>query len=311
MLDVFHIPIPYGNADVQIFTGKSAVAGASWENWVKPRGKSMLSILLIGKGGNGGTGVIGANSTAAGGGGGGSGGMTSLTMPLVGLADTLYLSLAGQSATTTLASYICIAPNTTALTTLMIANGGGNGGNGAAGTGGTAGTAGAIATVATMPLGWQWANLALAGQAGAAGGGAVVGVSVTIPATGLIVTGGAGGAGVGSAASTGFNGGGINVAGVRPFTAIPADGGTATATVPPRNGQNGLNALNNGGIFWYGGSGGATTHGSATGAGLYQASGGHGAWGCGGGGMGGALTGSPVGAVVGQGGPAIAIITCW
>ena len=168
MLGLNHIPRPTGASDVQIFTGKSATAGATWETWYKPRGKTMLYIFMVGKGGNGGTGVIGAVSTAAGGGGGGSGGQTVLQLPLALIPDRLYLSLAGVSATTTLASYIAVAPNTTANNTLAIANGGGNGAASAGTAGGTAGAAGAVATAATMPLGFAFASV-LAGQAGIIG----------------------------------------------------------------------------------------------------------------------------------------------
>ena len=62
--------------------------------------------------------------------------------------------------------------------------------------------------------------------------------------------------------------------------------------------------------YRYGGTGGASTHGTATGAGLVQSNGGVGAPGCGGGGQGSALTGSTAG-IVGWGGLAYAILTCW
>ena len=66
MLDFGHLPVSTGAADVQTFIGTSQAVGTDWQTWVKPRGKSMIDILLIGKGGNGGTGVI----AVAGGGGG-------------------------------------------------------------------------------------------------------------------------------------------------------------------------------------------------------------------------------------------------
>jgi len=314
VLDLSHLPTGTGPVAVQEFFGQATVLGASYQTWVKPRGKTMCSILLSGKGGNGGTGVIGATSTAAGGGGGGSGGQTSLTMPLALLPDVLYLSLAGQSATTTLASTISIQPSLTAggaapvaNNVLMIANGGGNGGNASGATAGTAGTAGAIATVTTMPLGWQWANLSLAGQAGIAGGGVSAGAALTLPLTGLTITGGTGGAGISSTGTPGAAGGAITGAGLLPSS--PGGIGGAAATTPPTNGGAGFNPIPKLRYF-YGGTGGGSTHADATGAGAVQASGGNGAPGSGGGGMGGALTGSTAGAV-GQGGVAYCLIVCW
>lgn len=314
MLDLFHIPGSSGNADVQMFIGASTAAGNDWQTWQKPRGKAMCDILLIGKGGNGGAGVIGLNSTAAGGGGGGSGGQTRITMPLSLLPDALFLSLAGLSATTTLASYIAISPKLTAGAgapiandTLMIANGGGNGGNATGATAGTAGAAGAVATVATMPLGWQFSTLALAGQAGIAGGTTGAAGALTLPLTGLLVTGGTGGAGLGAAGVAGTAGGAFTAAGQ--FPAHAGGTGAAAATTPPGDGTGGYQPISKLG-YWYGGTGGGSTHGTATGAGLRQAWGAPGSYGCGGGGGGGALTGSAAGQV-GMGGPSICIITCW
>lgn len=319
MLDFSHIPTSSGAADIQEFIGKSdaATAGVTWETWVKPRGKSMCSILLIGNGGNGGTGVIGANSVSAGGGGGGSGSMTSITIPISLLPDQLYISLnGGSNAASGLANYVAIAPPllagggaANANNTFVIAGGGGRGGNGTAGTAGTAGAVGAVATASMMPLGWQWANIALAGQAGGAGGGAVAGVGITLSLaqTGVIVMGGTGGAGLPAAAAAGLAGGAIAGSGV--FPTIAGGLGTAVATTPPTNGSPGCKPFQNLG-YWMGGTGGGSTHGTALTTGLVQSSGGDGALGCGGGGMGGALTGSTAGAV-GKGGPAFCMITCW
>jgi len=314
MLDFQHLNKGTGPADVQEFFGQSGVLGQSFHTWFKPRGKTMCSILLLGKGGNGGNGVIGAASTAGGGAGGGSGGQTSITMPLVLLPDVLFLSLAGWSLTTALASTISIQPSQVAgggapvaNNVLAIANGGGNGGNAAGATGGTAGTAGAIATAATMPLGWQWANLALAGQAGTSGGNNSSGGTLTLPLTGLIVTGGCGGGALAASATLGFNGGGITAAGV--FPALAGGVGSSAATTPPGAGNSG--ALPFAKLkYFYGGSGAGATFGSATGGGLIQPNGGHGDVGCGGGGTSGALTGSAAG-VAGNGGVAYCLIVCW
>ena len=138
-LDLFSFPKDTGAADVFYFVGTSDNQGLEWMVWEKPRGKTMIDILLVGRGGGGGLGIAtGAASTAGGGGGGGSGAQTRLTMPLALLPDRLYISLAGPSATTTLASYITLGLKLTAGAgapivndVLMIANGGNNGNAGA------------------------------------------------------------------------------------------------------------------------------------------------------------------------------------
>lgn len=311
-LDVLHLPSQTGGSDVQIFTGNSLTAGTSWRTWEKPRGKSMVNIVLIGKGGNGGLGAVGNNSTAAGGGGGGSGAQTSITIPASLIPDVLFLSLAAQS-TTTLVSYVCVGAPIVGSpwnNVLLVAQGGGNGGNASGATPGAVGAAGAIATVATMPLGWRYSELSLVGQAGIIGGVAVAGANITIPVTGLWVTGGAGGGGLPATAATGTVGGNITGSGI--FVSNLAPPATSVATTPPANGSNGYQPVNNL-MYFYGGAGAGSTHGSATTTGLVAAVGGFGGYGCGGGGNGGALTGTTARAAgdVGMGGSAICIITCW
>jgi hypothetical protein len=314
-LDVLHLPVTTGDSDVQIFVGNSQTAGASWQFWEKPRGKSMVSIVLLGKGGNGGLGAVGANSTAAGGGGGGSGSETSITIPLALLPDQLFISLAGQSQTNTLASYICV--NTPAAISpwnnvLLVANGGGNGGNAAGATPGAAGAAGAVATAATMPFGWRFGDYTqLAGAAGIIGGAAVSGANFTLPITGIRLCGGSGGGGLPAAAAAGTLGGSYTItAATIGFPPHNAPAATAVATTPPGNGNSGYQPFTG---YFYGGTGGGSTHGSATTTGLVGSVGGFGSYGCGGGGNGGSLTGTPVRVAgdVGLGGPALCIITCW
>jgi hypothetical protein len=110
-----------------------------------------------------------------------------------------------------------------------------------------------------------------------------------------------------AAATAGSNGGPLNTAGV--FPALNGGFGSGSATTPAASGASGFRPIANL-MYFYGGTGGASTHGSATGGGLVQSNGGDGAYGCGGGGSGAALTGSTPG-VVGKGGPAFCIITCW
>jgi hypothetical protein len=306
MLDISHIPTQYPNADVQVFVGNNVGTTSNWQTWIKPRGKSMGHLLIVGAGGNGGNGVIGANSLAGGGGGGGSGGQTSLRFPLHAIPDRLYISLMPTQAAT--ASKVAIDPTDTVNNCFALANYGGNGGNGTAvPAGGTAGSGATVAAASAMPLGYGWLQLAIVGQAGIVGGAAVSSGSLALPTTGLLVTGGGGGGGLPAAATFGTNGGSITGAGV--FPSVSTAGGGGSATVPGLSGSAGFKPIPNL-LYFYGGTGGGSTHGSATGAGLVQASGGDGAYGCGGGGSGAALTGSTAG-VGGKGGPAICIITCW
>lgn len=316
MSDARHIPVDTGNADVQMFVGTEQAVDIFSQVWRKPRGKSMVNIILVGAGGNGGTGVIGANSTAAGGAGGQSGATTIITIPLFMLPDILYLSLAGvkPTSTTNFASKISFSANAIVADVLVFANGGLHGGNAAGGTGGTVGTAAAGASASNMSLGWLFtgrssvATVALGSQVGTAGGAAVTAANLVVSSVGAFVTGGAGGGGLPAAAAAGTNGGNIfNGGGIFPLTSQGF--GSATATVPADWGKAGFQPVQKA-LFYYGGTGGASTHGTATGAGLVQSNGGDGAPGCGGGGQGGALTGSTAGAV-GKGGPAFAIFTCW
>jgi hypothetical protein len=309
MLDALHIPGSTGSSIVTEFVGDAQAVGTAWKTWMKPRGKSMLSILLVGAGGNGGTGVVGANSVSAGGAGGQSGAISSVIIPLHYLPDVLYLSLAGRkpTATANFASLISVAPVNTANNILVFANGGLHGGNASAGTGGTVGTAAAIATAANMPLGWMFSDTVLAAQVGTAGGAAVAAANLTLPVTGAFVTGGTGGGGLPAAAAAGTNGGNITGAGI--FQTLLGGVGSATATNPADGGRAGMKPVWGLG-YRYGGTGAASTHGTATGGGLVQGNGGDGDLGCGGGGMGGALTGSTAGRV-GFGGAAFAIFTVW
>lgn len=307
-MDTFHLP--QGKLFTRLlFVGGSPSAGANWQAVHKPKGVSTIDILLFGQGGSGGTGVVGANSTAAGGGGGASGGQTHVTIPAHLIPDIFYVSCGNRGgAGNGIASYVSIRPNTTANHVIAIANGGGAGGNASGATAGAAGSAGAVATAATMPLGFNFAFV-LAGQAGIIGGTTGNSAALTLPVTGLLVTGGTGGAGLGAGGANGGSSGGFTVpAAPSPFPPQLGVTGTSSATTPPGNGSYGFNNVVQGLQYNYGGTGGASTHGTATGAGLVQARGGQGGLGCGGGGMGGALTGSTP-AVAALGGAGFCIIT--
>ncbi len=309
LVNISMFELPQSSQNVTILYGNSLTSGASWIPWVKPQNARGINILLVGKGGRGGTGVVGANSTAAGGGGGGSGGQTQLTLPAWAVPDVLYFSGGSPTVTTTIHSYLAIRPNTTANHTLAYAGGGGTGGNASGATAGAAGGAGGAGTAALMPLGFGWDATVLAGQAGIIGGTTVAAAALTLPVTGLLVTGGTGGGGLPAAAAAGTSGGSFTVpAAPSPFPAHAGGAGSATATNPANNGADGIKEVVPGLLYNYGGTGGASTHGTATGGGLVQSSGGDGAPGCGGGGMGGALTGSTPG-VQSLGGVGFCIIT--
>ena len=309
MLDVSHLA-RNPQIDMKTIVGNSAAAGVTWQAWTKPRGKSMAFILLFGSGGAGGTGVIGANSTAAGGGGGGSASQSRLIVPLALLPDILYVSCGVGVQGAGIASYVSIRPDNTVNHLLLHSSGGGVGGNASGATAGVFGPAGAVSTLALAPLAGLGIPEYIIGNVGIAGGAAIAGAALTLPTTSLVVTGGTGGGGLPAAAAAGTAGGTFTTpAAPSPFPAFAAPAGTSTATVPPSVGPSGFNSFN--GLFYsYGGIGGGSTHGTATGAGLVQAAGGKGGYGSGGGGMGGALTASTA-AAQSRGGDGICIIVCW
>ena len=128
MLDVFGFPTPQG-ANYQAFYG-----GGTVRDWVKPRGASMVRMLLIGAGGSG---------AENGGAGGGSGAVTQWIGPAIFIPDVLRVSIGagGNYANGTnggATSIIYQAKNGTGYT-LLSANGGGSA-IGVTGAGGTAAT---------------------------------------------------------------------------------------------------------------------------------------------------------------------------
>jgi hypothetical protein len=302
MLDFFNIPSNF-RGDVQTFGG-CADTVYSWVQWTKPRGVSMVAIFGVGAGGKGGNGAVGANSAAAGGGGGGSGSQSFVCLPAILIPDVLFVAVPSNG----IATRVAIYPDSTINNTLLIANQGGSGGIASGATPGAAGSAGSAASIATMPLAGLGVYNLLAGQAGIIGGVAVAGGALTLPTTGLCVTGGTGGGGVPAAATAGTAGGNITGAGVLPT--LNGGAAQATATSPGNAGSNGLLCGYRGLEFSMGGTGGGSSHGSATGAGLFGGNGGKGGIGCGGGGGGGCLTGGTAG-IGGQGGEGQVVILAW
>ncbi len=172
MLDVFGFPTPQG-ANYQEFYG-----GGTVRDWVKPRGASMVRMLLIGAGGGGANG-----STGAGGAGGGSGAVTQWIGPAIFIPDILRVSIGAGGAsnaggTNTQIFYQVKNGNGYVLLT---ANAGGAGvGAGAASSNNYFGAAGIFKSVA----GQNGANVAQAITASTTtflSGGAGAGNSATAP----------------------------------------------------------------------------------------------------------------------------------
>jgi hypothetical protein len=88
MLDTFGFPTPQGS-NYQEFYG-----GGTTRDWLKPRGASMVRMLLIGAGAGG-----RAGTTVAGGTGGGSGAVTEWIGPAIFIPDELRISIGAGGAT--------------------------------------------------------------------------------------------------------------------------------------------------------------------------------------------------------------------
>lgn len=305
MLDLFDVP-SNTQADVKIFKADSVGSRIGWQQWTRPRGKTMAYMVCIGGGGNGGTGVIGANSTAAGGGGGGSGGQSTLLIPIVFLPEVLWVTVTTGIGV----SQISLSPNNVVNSNVLIGPAGSSGGSASGATAGAAGAGATVNPLSNSCLAGMGIFTFLGGQAGIIGGTTGAAPDLTLPTTGLVVTGGTGGAGLGTPLENGFKGGDFVVP-AAPTIFVPQLGGVGPtlATNPANPGSNGFRGF--GGLLYsYGGTGGSSTHGLASAGGLVQASGGKGGPGSGGGGMGGALTGSTA-AVAALGGEALCYIICW
>lgn len=306
MLDLQHL-VSSSRADVQVFIG---TRGSTVSPWQKPRGVSMIYMLVLGSGGNGGNGAVGAASTAAGGGGGGSGAQATLLVPAIFLPDVLqvWTGFPGFSSTVSLRDPL-INGGIGAGEYILLAAAGGAGGNASGATGGTSGTAGGVPAIGNNPLAGLGRYTFLAGQAGVGGGTTSFASDLIRPTTGLVVTGGTGGGGLG-AAGTGTNGGGnILAAGVFPSIRGGGSGLLANTNSRGENGSSGHQSLP-GLLHFSGGAGGASQATNITPAAAGGGFGGNGAPGCGGGGGGGGFTGSTQ-ALGGSGGPGLVIIIAW
>lgn len=262
----------------------------------------MVAMLCISAGGNGGGGAVGAVSTAGGGGGGASGKIAFVCVPINRLPETLFVDVSASP-------FIVIGPGALVQGNgVLYASGGAAGANGGAGTGGAGAPSVSVPLISDQPLAGMGVFNFIVNQAGIIGGAAIAGANLTLPTTGIIVTGGTGGGGLGATAVVGKDGGSFTVSGAFP----PHSGGLggSAATTPGGHGSNGFDNVIAGLRYSYGGTGGGSSHGSATGAGLFGGNGGAGGIGCGGGGGGGCLTGGVAG-VGGRGGPGQIVIIAW
>ena len=292
MLDFSHIQATPG-VDIQSFFGDSDASGQSatniidWKVWTKPRGINWVYIIGVGAGASGVGGTFTGTSVASvGAAGGGSGAQSMLLIPSIFVPNQLFVQTGlggrqGTAITSALpsvagtATYVAIEPTTTTTSVsplfFLVANGA------ASTTGGTA-----TAMSGNFPLAGRGWSSNFAGQNGGAAGATQNGAggAITLPTTGLMVTGGAGSGGKDVTGAGGGAGGaitGVGLGGTFPTLA----GGAAAAS-----GTNAGNGVNGGIIkpfMFYGGSGGGSGAFAATGNGSTGSSGGNGGPGCGGG----------------------------
>ena len=270
MLDVFNTPTPQ-TANYQEFFGG---ANGNIRTWVKPRGASMVRIMLIGGGGGG---ANGAGTT--GGGGGGSGAVTSWIGPAIFIPDILNIRVGSGGVANSSGDPCYIYYRASNGDNLLLRA---NGGTGSTGTSGGSGASQMTANQFTA----CGIFYSIDGQSGAAGGTTGAGGSIS-PSSNTFLSGGAGGSG-GS-----LNSGG----GVTPnysYTALPVT--TAGGTIAGASGYFITSPI----MVGCGGAGG-TTNTTGTGS-----RGGNGGIGCGGGGAGeDATTGG------GRGGDGAVFVWAW
>lgn len=316
MLDVFNTPSA-SLSTFDVFTGTSSVTLTQWQTWRKPRGCNWVKIIGAGGGGAGSAGFSGSSTGGGAGAGGGSGAQSTVVLPAFFVPDILYIQAGtggvgtatqGVAGAAGLVTYVGVEPSTTlaANTILLQANGGSGGGASAAAAASTGGAAGTVVAITNMPLAGRGKYSFLAGQAGTAGGFGATGTSVTMPTTGLMVTGGAGGGGAGT--TNGASGGNITGFGIPQYFPPLSGGSGAIAVAAARPGIGLFSASNY--MRNYGGSGGG---GGSNSSGGLPGAGGDGAPGSGGGGSGGATTfaGANTIAKAGNGGPGFVIIITW
>lgn len=269
MLDIFNTPSPQ-KSNYQEFYG-----GGTTFDWIKPRGASMVRMLLIGAGGGG-----CGSSSASGGPSGGSGAVTQWIGPAMFIPDILRINI-GKGG---VGSTGIVAPTAATATTVVYQAKDGTGytlltANQGAGSNSTGGAAGAASS--NNYFGAAGIFQSIAGQAGVAENTAQSASTTTF------LSGGAGGS---------LTAGGKTVTGNYGYTAI---GGT-NASVGNPGGSGYL--IRQPILVGVGGAGGGYGTGTTGG------SGGQGGVGCGGGGAGQCSTGTAKG---GNGGDGAVFIWAW
>lgn len=307
MLDFQHLSAQR-NCDIQSFIGSASVSGSaiSERSWVKPRGYSMISFLLVGGGGGGGGGMTGLTGTVRGGGGGGADAATTrLLIPSIFVPDNLIIRLgfggAGGAATVggSPGGPTRIYPPGPSSQNLIQAANGSGGGQGTTSLG-AGGTAGAVATISSF------SSLGIfLSQAGTNGGSGTTGSTPAEATSVSFCAPGGGGAGV-DATNTSQIGGPYSVPLIYQQLGYSSRGGFLAAAGDPGwqtfpSGLFGGSFTGEVPMFCVGGAGGGSS-GAGTGG-----AGGNGGPGCGGGGGGGGITGG----AGGRGGDGFAIIVCF
>jgi hypothetical protein len=292
MLD-FNNVLATPGVDIQSFFGTSDAAAQTatnltdWRTWVKPRGVNWVYMIGVGGGASGVGGTFtNASAASAGAAGGGSGAQSMLLIPAIFVPSVLYVQTGlggrqGTAITSALpsvagtATYVAIEPTTTTTSNtnlfFLLANGA------ASTTGGTA-----TAMSGNFPLAGRGWSQNFAGQNGGAAGATQNGAggAITLPTTGLMVTGGAGSGGKDVVAAPGGAGGAITGVGLGGTLPTLPGGVAATAALAGGLGVNGGRIKP---YMFYGGSGGGSGAFAATGINSVGSSGGNGGPGCGGG----------------------------
>jgi hypothetical protein len=272
------------NSNTQIFQN-----GGTWQTWVKPRGAKIVNFMVIGSGAGGGGGFLAAAGNKSGGSGGGTGAFTRGTIQANILPDILYIycgiggaggigGLSPTSGSSGESSYVCLTPNLSSPSNIILRSGTIPSVGGAAGsTGGVVGGGGETASVNGNNI---FNNLGtFISQSGVPGSS--TSTSTSNPTTmSIFIVGSSGGGGTSTA-------GGLTTPGPYPLIA---------ATPINTNGSNGFIYYNPFGLIGPRGGGGGTTGGN----------GGNGAPGTGGGGGGAGTSSAGNG---GRGGDGFIIIT--
>lgn len=295
--DIFNIPPKY-SGDVRVFFANTGADLKGFQQWQKPRGASIITILCIAGGGGGGGGFTRIAGAAGGGGGSGAcSGITRLQAPAIFFPDVLYIQVgnggqggaAGAAGAAGLNSYVSTSKSIV-LPNIICASGVNAPGGGGGGTGAAGGAAGSVPSIAatqpTSKWGYWFSDVGLVGVIGGPQTG-LAGTAVTAWAT-IPFSPGASGAGC---TTTNFAGGAVNISGnatldignqglygVGGASLLP--GGLSSGAV---DGNAGVNRITP--FFCSGGSGGGSNNSGQAG------NGGDGGYGSGGGGGGAGATG--------------------